>query len=179
MYTKDDIIARLRKGENLDDIANAMTKELNAAKTAYDKEEAERKAKEEAEHRNHAAARTAMAKVADALIDYLEVVCPEAAAECKKDVPEALNEMTEMLETGAKEILDLYEAEKNTKTAKVTIRKDGFEPAEVHVASNVATKDELKNLENKIKKIYDEIDPHRNMRSADEVLSNFVRKFID
>lgn len=50
MYTKNDILARLQKGENAADIANEMADMLNAANDAYEaqKAAAEEKAKKDA-----------------------------------------------------------------------------------------------------------------------------------
>lgn len=184
MYTKDDIIARLRKGETSDEIAKAMVKELNDAKTAYEKEEAERKTREETKHRNHAAARTAMAKVADALLDYLRVVAPGIADDFKKEAVESLDELTEMLETSVKDLIDLNDVSKNVKNFKIDIDKDANQPVKVKINTNVATKDEVKELEKKIDKMMSSIYPEEDhlekaLSDADKVLSNFIRKYID
>ena len=47
--TVEDILAQLREGDNIDDIAKDMTTALNEAKRRYEKEQAEAKAKREAE----------------------------------------------------------------------------------------------------------------------------------
>jgi hypothetical protein len=45
----EDILAQLREGDNIDDIAKDMTTALNEAKRRYEKEQAEEAAKREAE----------------------------------------------------------------------------------------------------------------------------------
>lgn len=47
--TVEDILAQLREGDSIDDIAKDMTTALNEAKRRYEKEQAEEKAKREAE----------------------------------------------------------------------------------------------------------------------------------
>ena len=47
--TIDEILAQLREGNTIDDIAKDMTTTLNEAKRQYEKEQAEAKAKKEAE----------------------------------------------------------------------------------------------------------------------------------
>ena len=57
MFNTEDILARLQKGENVDDIAKEMTEALNSASETYTKQKEEEKAKA-------AAAKAAAAKIA-------------------------------------------------------------------------------------------------------------------
>lgn len=45
MFNTEDILARLQKGENIDDIAKEMTEALNSASETYTKQKEEEKAK--------------------------------------------------------------------------------------------------------------------------------------
>lgn len=64
MFNKEDILARLQKGENVDDIAKEMTEALNSASETYTKQQAEEKAK--------AAAAAAEERKSAMKIDYIQ-----------------------------------------------------------------------------------------------------------
>ena len=69
MYNSADILARLRKGETPDDIANEMANALNEAQDALKAEEAKAvQEKEKNEQLN-----TLAARIADDVSEYLEV----------------------------------------------------------------------------------------------------------
>lgn len=71
MYTKEDLIARLQNGEDVDTIAQEMATELNAAQAAVE-EEAKRAEKQKAEEdRVYNAKREAVNVVLDGISDYL------------------------------------------------------------------------------------------------------------
>ena len=71
MYTKEDLIARLQNGEDVDTIAQEMATALNAAQAAVE-EEAKRAEKQKAEeNRVWAAKREAALMMLDGLSDYL------------------------------------------------------------------------------------------------------------
>lgn len=71
MYTKEDLIARLQNGEDVDTIAQEMATALNAAQAAVE-EEAKRAEKQKAEEDRIYAAKTEAAyMMLDALSDYL------------------------------------------------------------------------------------------------------------
>lgn len=69
MYNSADILARLRKGETPDDIANEMANALNAAQDALKAEEAKAVQEEEKNKQLDALA----ARIADDVSEYLEV----------------------------------------------------------------------------------------------------------
>ena len=64
MFNTEDILARLQKGENVDDIAKEMTAALNSASETYTKQKEEEKAK--------AAAAAAEQKKNTMKIDYIQ-----------------------------------------------------------------------------------------------------------
>ena len=67
MYTKNDIVARLRKGESLDAIADEFSELLNAADKTYQEEQVKEAAKRERQERR-AAVRLALI---DVMREYL------------------------------------------------------------------------------------------------------------
>ena len=69
MYNSADILARLRKGETPDDIANEMANALNEAQDALKAEEAKAVQEEEKNKQLDALA----ARIADDVSEYLEV----------------------------------------------------------------------------------------------------------
>lgn len=74
MYTKEDLIARLQNGEDVDTIAQEMATALNAAQAAVE-EEAKRAKKQKAEeNRVRNAKREAALMMLDGLSDYLIAV---------------------------------------------------------------------------------------------------------
>ena len=71
MYTKEDLIARLQNGEDVDTIAQEMATALNAAQAAVE-EEAKRAEKQKAEeNRVRNAKRAAVIMMLDGVSDYL------------------------------------------------------------------------------------------------------------
>ena len=71
MYTKEDLIARLQNGEDVDTIAQEMATALNAAQAAVE-EEAKRAEKQKAEEdRIYAAKKEAVYMMLDGISDYL------------------------------------------------------------------------------------------------------------
>ena len=73
MYTKEDLIARLQNGEDVDTIAQEMATALNAAQAAVE-EEAKRAEQKVEEDRVWAAKKEAAYMMLDALSDYLIAV---------------------------------------------------------------------------------------------------------
>lgn len=72
MYSKEDILARLRNGVPVDQIAEEITNNLNDAKAEY-AEEAKRLAEEEAKAEAAAEAKVAAAeKIKEGIVDYLQ-----------------------------------------------------------------------------------------------------------
>lgn len=68
MYSKNDILARLRKGEDMDAILDEMTKSLNEASQLFQEE----KAAKEVEAAKRQEKRNDMRDVANALAYYLD-----------------------------------------------------------------------------------------------------------
>ena len=67
MFSKDDILARLQKGESMDDIASEMADMLNAAKEEKDALDAQKKESDRVEKAKEEAALVML----DGLSDYL------------------------------------------------------------------------------------------------------------
>lgn len=68
-----DLLARLNKGESVEDIASQLTKDINAANAQFQKDKAEREAKEKAKVENVREERKAIvATLLDATADLLE-----------------------------------------------------------------------------------------------------------
>ena len=109
MYNSADILARLRKGETPDDIANEMANALNAAQDALKAEEAKAvQEKEKSEQLDKLAAR-----IAADVNEYLEVAAGVELADGERLTAEEVRELTE----GLTPLLDLL------KDMKITVKK--------------------------------------------------------
>ena len=109
MYNSADILARLRKGETPDDIANEMANALNEAQDALKAEEAKAvQEKEKNEQLNALAAR-----IADDVSEYLEVAAGIKLTDEERMTGEEVRELADELSP----LLDLL------KDMKVSIKK--------------------------------------------------------
>ena len=109
MYSSADILARLRKGETPDDIANEMANALNAAQDALKAEEAKAvQEKEKDEQLDKLAAR-----IAADVNEYLEVAAGVNFTDEERMTAEEVRELTE----GLTPLLDLL------KDMKITVKK--------------------------------------------------------
>ena len=109
MYNSADILARLRKGETPDDIANEMANALNAAQDALKAEEAKAvQEKEKNEQLNALAAR-----IADDVSEYLEVAAGIKLTDEERMTGEEVRELADELSP----LLDLL------KNMKVSVKK--------------------------------------------------------
>ena len=109
MYNSADILARLRKGETPDDIANEMANALNEAQDALKAEEAKAVQEEEKNKQLDALA----ARIADDVSEYLEV----AAGIKLTDEERMTGEEVRDLANGLSPLLDLL------KDMKVSVKK--------------------------------------------------------
>ena len=118
MYSSADILARLRKGETPDDIANEMANALNAAQDTLKAEEAKAvQEKEKNEQLDKLAAR-----IAADVNEYLEVAAGIELADEERMTAEEVRELTD----GLTPLMDLLKDMKvsvtktpHTKTVKV------------------------------------------------------------
>lgn len=109
MYSSADILARLRKGETPDDIANEMANALNEAQDTLKAEEAKAvQEKEKNEQLDKLAAR-----IAADVNEYLEVAAGIELADEERMTAEEVRELTE----GLTPLLDLL------KDMKITVKK--------------------------------------------------------
>ena len=109
MYSSADILARLRKGETPDDIANEMANALNEAQDTLKAEEAKAvQEKEKSERLDKLAAR-----IAADVNEYLEVAAGIELADEERMTAEEVRELTE----GLTPLLDLL------KDMKITVKK--------------------------------------------------------
>ena len=109
MYNSADILARLRKGETPDNIANEMANALNAAQDALKAEEAKAvQEKEKSEQLDKLAAR-----IAADVNEYLEVAAGVNLTDEERLTAEEVRELTE----GLTPLLDLL------KDMKITVKK--------------------------------------------------------
>ena len=109
MYNSADILARLRKGETPDDIANEMANALNEAQDALKAEEAKAvQEKEKNEQLNALAAR-----IADDVSEYLEVAAGIKLTDEERMTGEEVRDLADELSP----LLDLL------KNMKVSIKK--------------------------------------------------------
>ena len=119
MYNSADILARLRKGETPDDIANEMANALNEAQDALKAEEAKAvQEKEKNEQLNALAAR-----IADDVSEYLEVAAGIKLTDEERMTGEEVRELAD----GLSPLLDLLKNMKvsvsetpHSKTIKVS-----------------------------------------------------------
>lgn len=118
MYNSADILARLRKGETPDDIANEMANALNEAQDTLKAEEAKAvQEKEKSEQLNKLAAR-----IAADVNEYLEVAAGIELTDEERMTAEEVRELTD----GLSPLLDLLKDMKvsvtktpHTKTIKI------------------------------------------------------------
>ena len=109
MYNSADILARLRKGETPDDIANEMANALNEAQDALKAEEAKAvQEKEKNEQLNALAAR-----IADDVSEYLEVAAGIKLTDEERMTGEEVRDLADELSP----LLDLL------KNMKVSVKK--------------------------------------------------------
>ena len=109
MYSSADILARLRKGETPEDIANEMADALNAAQDTLKAEEAKAvQEKEKNEQLDKLAAR-----IAADVNEYLEVAAGVELGDEERLTAEEVRELTE----GLTPLLDLL------KDMKITVKK--------------------------------------------------------
>ena len=109
MYNSADILARLRKGETPDDIANEMANALNEAQDALKAEETKAvQEKEKNEQLNALAAR-----IADDVSEYLEVAAGIKLTDEERMTGEEVRELADELSP----LLDLL------KNMKVSVKK--------------------------------------------------------
>ena len=109
MYSSADILARLRKGETPDDIANEMANALNAAQDTLKAEEAKAvQEKEKNEQLDKLAAR-----IAADVNEYLEVAAGIELTDEERMTGEEVRELAD----GLSPMLDML------KDAKITVKK--------------------------------------------------------
>ena len=109
MYNSADILARLRKGETPDDIANEMANALNAAQDALKAEEAKAAQEKEKDEQLDALA----ARIADDVSEYLEAVAGVKLTDEERMTAEEVRELANELSP----LLDLL------KNMKVSVKK--------------------------------------------------------
>ena len=109
MYNSADILARLRKGETPDDIANEMANALNEAQDALKAEEAKAVQEEEKNKQLNALA----ARIADDVSEYLEVAAGIKLTDEERMTGEEVRELAD----GLSPLLDLL------KNMKVSVKK--------------------------------------------------------
>lgn len=109
MYNSADILARLRKGETPEDIANEMTNALNEAQDTLKAEEAKAvQEKEKSEQLD-----TLAARIAADVNEYLEVAAGIKLTDEERMTGEEVRELTDELSP----LLDML------KDAKITVKK--------------------------------------------------------
>ena len=109
MYNSADILARLRKGETPDDIANEMANALNEAQDALKAEEAKAVQEEEKNKQLDALA----ARIADDVSEYLEVAAGIKLTDEERMTGEEVRNLADELSP----LLDLL------KNMKVSVKK--------------------------------------------------------
>lgn len=109
MYSSADILARLRKGETPEDIANEMTNALNEAQDTLKAEEAKAVQEKEKNEQLDALA----ARIAADVNEYLEVATGFELIGDERMTGEEVRELTE----GLTPLLDML------KDAKITVKK--------------------------------------------------------
>ena len=109
MYNSADILARLRKGETPDDIANEMANALNEAQDALKAEEAKAVQEEEKNKQLDALA----ARIADDVSEYLEVAAGIKLTDEERMTGEEVRDLADELSP----LLDLL------KDAKISVKK--------------------------------------------------------
>ena len=109
MYNSADILARLRKGETPEDIANEMTNALNEAQDTLKAEEAKAVQEKEKNEQLDALA----ARIATDVNEYLEVAAGIKLTDEERMTAEEVRELTDSLSP----LLDML------KDAKITVKK--------------------------------------------------------
>ena len=109
MYNSADILARLRKGETPEDIANEMTNALNEAQDTLKAEEAKAVQEEEKNKQLDALA----ARIATDVNDFLEVAAGIKLTDEERMTGEEVRELAD----GLSPMLDML------KDAKITVKK--------------------------------------------------------
>ena len=109
MYNSADILARLRKGETPDDIANEMANALNEAQDALKAEEAKAVQEKEKNEQLDALA----ARIADDVSEYLEVAAGIKLTDEERMTGEEVRDLADELSP----LLDLL------KNMKVSVKK--------------------------------------------------------
>ena len=109
MYNSADILARLRKGETPDDIANEMANALNEAQDTLKAEKAKAVQEEEKNKQLDALA----ARIADDVSEYLEVAAGIKLTDEERMTGEEVRELAD----GLSPLLDLL------KNMKVSVKK--------------------------------------------------------
>ena len=93
MYSVEDILARLQKGETQEDIVKEFTDAMNKAS----QEKAKKDQETEAKMKKDAARKRAGEELMAAVRNYLEVAHPDLAAEVKYDAT-AANDYLDLLD---------------------------------------------------------------------------------
>ena len=118
MYNSADILARLRKGETPDDIANEMANALNEAQDALKAEEAKAVQEEEKNKQLDALA----ARIADDVSEYLEVAAGIKLTDEERmtgeEVRDLANELSPLLDL-LKDMKVSVKKTPHTKTVKI------------------------------------------------------------
>lgn len=109
MYNSADILARLRKGETPEDIANEMTNALNEAQDTLKAEEAKAVQEKEKNEQLDALA----ARIATDVNEYLEAAAGIKLTDEERMTAEEVRELTDSLSP----LLDML------KDAKITVKK--------------------------------------------------------
>ena len=112
MYNSADILARLRKGETPDDIANEMANALNAAQDALKAEEAKAVQEKEKDEKLN----TLASRIADDVNEYLEVA---AGIELTDEERMTIKEVRELAD-GLSPLIDLL------KSMKISVEKTPY-----------------------------------------------------
>lgn len=125
MYNSADILARLRKGETPEDIANEMTNALNEAQDTLKAEEAKAVQEKEKNEQLDALA----ARIATDVNDFLEVITGIKLADEERMTGEEVRELAD----GLSPMLDMLKNMKvsvtktpHTKTVKIHSPEDVF-----------------------------------------------------
>ena len=100
MYSVEDILARLQKGETQEDIVKEFTDAMNKAST----EKAKKDQETEAKMKKDAARKKAGEELMAAVRNYLEVAHPDLAAEVKYDAT-AANDYLDLLDSSLRSIM--------------------------------------------------------------------------
>ena len=156
MFDKADILARLQRGDTIEDIAKEMTDALNDADKAYQESEAKRleeqkriTAFEQEQKRVHAAKSAAVDMMLDAVCDYLV-----AAGENKL--------LDEIQEIDTEKVIDLLDGSIEMAKSLEKLKGLEFPLMEFHKAATINPR---------VQKIVVDED------SADQVLGDFLKKF--